>query len=214
MAPTRGTKYSSKRMTQAEFEAKIGKYGYDEIDNNYSGNISKGEWARLFKQLDTNEDGVVDREEWEVMFGPGSFDNWDENGDGAVNYREWCKIYSSKTGKWGEKHFVVTKSGGNSKGSHQNQKTDARHEASQTGAPKSGPSSQAGSRRPSQAGSRRPSQSGSRRPSQSGSRRPSQSGSRRPSQSGAEGEFTTAGQQLPSSSIQQNASNQNVSYRR
>ena len=65
---------------------------------NYSGNISKGEWARLFKQLDTNEgaartvqlqtdsrvaaaDGVVDREEWEVMFGPGSFDNWDENGE-------------------------------------------------------------------------------------------------------------------------------------
>ena len=122
-----------------------------------------------------------------------------------MNYREWCKIYSSKTGKWGEKHFVVSKSGGNSKGSHQTQKNEARHEASKTGAPKSGPSSQAGSRRPSQ--------SGSRRPSQSGSRRPSQSGSRRPSQSDGEGKFTTAGQQLPSSSIPQNASNQNVSYR-
>ena len=114
-----------------------------------------------------------------------------------MNYREWCKIYSSKTGKWGEKHFVVSKSGGNSKGSHQTQKKEARHEASKTGAPKSGPSSQAGSRRPSQ----------------SGSRRPSQSGSRRPSQSDGEGKFTTAGQQLPSSSIPQNASNQNVSYR-
>lgn len=101
---------------------------------NYSGNISKGEWARLFKRLDTNEDGVVDRQEWEVMFGPGSFDNWDQNGDGAVNYKEWCKVYSSKTGKWGESRFVVTASGGNPKGSRSTSKRASRR-SSKSGPP-------------------------------------------------------------------------------
>ena len=45
-----------------------------------SGNVSKKEWAALFSKLDTNGNGVIDREEWEAEFGPGSFGVWDSNG--------------------------------------------------------------------------------------------------------------------------------------
>lgn len=100
-APLKGKRFTSNNMSYEEFEAKIGKRGYELGDENFSGNISKKEWAALFKKLDSNNDDVVDREEWEHAFGKGSFDVWDTNDDATVNYKEWCHIYLSKTGKDG-----------------------------------------------------------------------------------------------------------------
>merc|ERR1712028_7220 len=80
-------------MSKAEFERKIGQFGFDKADEDGSDRISKDEWSVLFATLDTNGDGVVDKEEWEVAFGAGSFTRWDANGDQMINYEEWCKIY-------------------------------------------------------------------------------------------------------------------------
>merc|ERR1712159_307900 len=88
-------KGAATQMTKTQFQAKIGNRGFDKVDANNSGNISKGEWAEMFETLDTNGNGVIEREEWEAVFGKGTFDSWDQNRDGEVNYQEWCRIYTS-----------------------------------------------------------------------------------------------------------------------
>merc|ERR1712232_1285979 len=95
------TKGKSKSMRRTDFEAKVGKYGWDKADKDGSGQISKREWLTLFDEVDTNGDGEISQDEWEAAFGPGTFEAWDVNHDGAINAKEWAKIYVSKIGARG-----------------------------------------------------------------------------------------------------------------
>jgi len=85
-----------KAMYKADFEAKIGKMGFDEADGDSSGRLSKNEWIELFEKVDLNGDGIISEDEWNAAFGPGRFDSWDKDGNGRIDEAEWRKIYMSK----------------------------------------------------------------------------------------------------------------------
>merc|ERR1719163_2445428 len=51
-----------KNMYKTDFEAKIGKRGFDSADKDGGGSISKKEWTVLFDEVDVNKDGFISRE--------------------------------------------------------------------------------------------------------------------------------------------------------
>jgi len=85
-----------KAMKRTDFEAKVGKYGFDNADKDNSNAISKDEWMELFNEVDINGDGEISKQEWESAFGKGTFDAWDKDGNGVIDLREWKKIFMSR----------------------------------------------------------------------------------------------------------------------
>jgi len=85
-----------KAMKKIDFEAKVGKLGFDLADKDGSGQVSKREWLELFETVDINGDGEISQQEWEKAFGKGSFDVWDKDCSGAIDQGEWKKIFMSR----------------------------------------------------------------------------------------------------------------------
>merc|ERR1712086_211826 len=84
-----GAAKPSECMRRAEFETKIGNIGFDMVDDNKSGKISRAQWNKAFDKVDTDGDGKITRGEWEISFGRGGLKLWDCDGDGTIDRAEW-----------------------------------------------------------------------------------------------------------------------------